>query len=60
MGDFLLVSINVRCVCLGSMDSQMAEQILMKLRRHDPRTTPSMVFHQKNENITPGGGKGNF
>ena len=47
-------------VCVGSMDSQTAEWILMKLCRHDP-CIPTTVFCPKtSENVTPCGEKGIF
>ena len=47
-------------VCVGSIDSQKAKWMLMKLCRHYP-WVPSKVSTKRNtENVTPGGGKGIF
>ena len=43
------------CVCGGTIDSQMSEQILMKLCRHYS-WVPTMVFHPKKLKISWGGG----
>ena len=47
-------------MCVGSIDSQAAEWILMKLFRHDPWVGIIVFTKTFFENVTPGGGKKEF